>query len=95
MGDVNLTSTLYVRTPRQGGGNIRIIPSVDLNEASIGFYKYNDLRNTDPGDQWVFVLNSWGIAGYSIGTTVVGVCLNINTEGNVNIPNDIKTMRLW
>ena len=90
-GDVNLARTLYVRTPQQGGGNIRIVPTVDGNEASIGFYKYNDLRDTAPGDQWVCGLNYWASAGYSIGTTVVGVCLNINSEGNVNIPNDIKT----
>ena len=41
-GDVNLANTLYVRTSQQNGGNLRIVPMVDNNESSIGFYKSND-----------------------------------------------------
>ena len=41
-GDVNLANTLYVRTSQQNGGNLRIVPMVDNNESSTGFYKSND-----------------------------------------------------
>ena len=84
-GDVNLSNTLNVRTPSQGGGTKRIVPNVDGNEASIGFYNRNDECATDVGDVWVCGVNSWGLAGYNIGTTVLGTCLTINSDGNVGI----------
>ena len=40
---------------------------------------------------WVSGLSCWGVAGYSIGANVKGMCLTINSAGNVNIPNNIKT----
>ena len=40
---------------------------------------------------WVSGLNCWCVAGYSIGANVKGRCLNLNSAGNVNIPNNIKT----
>ena len=90
-GDVNLSHTLYVRTPTQGGGNIRIIFAVNGNESAIGFYNRNDERNTDAGDVWVCGVNSWFLGGYIIGTPVVGNCLTINSAGNVGISYGIKT----
>ena len=87
-GDVNLATTLYVRTSQQNGGNLRCVPMIDKNESSMGFY-------TDAGDMWVSGLNCWGVAGSSIGANVKGMCLNITSAGNVNIPNNKKLLRLW
>ena len=49
------------------------------NESSIGFYNRSDSRATDAGDMWVCGVNSWGLNGSSIGTAVIGNCLNIHT----------------
>ena len=77
-GNVNLSKTLTITTPSQGGGNIRIIPMDNVSESSIGYYTRSDARATEPGDVWVCGVNSWGqnIGGFSMGTTGFGACLN-------------------
>jgi hypothetical protein len=89
-----LTSCLTMNNCQGSGGCFRAVaPSVDL-EASIGFYKYTDLRGTSQGDTWVCGLNSWGTPGYSIGTSVTGVCLNIHDNGVVDVPFVLTTQEL-
>ena len=90
-GNVDFGNNLFVKTSQQGGGNIQIIPDVDGNESSIGFYNHSDARAVIAGDVWVCGVNSWGLSGYSIGTAVIGNCLNINSSGRVGISNGIQT----
>jgi hypothetical protein len=76
------------------GGCFRAVaPQVEL-EASVGLYKYTDLRGTAQGDYWVCGLNSWGLPGYTIGTSVTGVCLNISDDGVVEVPGHITTQEV-
>jgi hypothetical protein len=42
------------------------------------------------GDMWLMGHNSWYNSGYSIGTPVIGVCLNIADNGNTNIPASLN-----
>ena len=83
--------TININTPSQGGGNLRVEPSVNNQESSIGYYNRNHLRTTVAGDVWVCGINCWGCGGYTFGTPVLNSCLTINGMGNVNIPYDIKT----
>ena len=91
-GDVNLSNILNVRTPASSWGNIRIIPTVDGDESSIGFYYRNDERNDTAGDVWICGVNSCDLGGFfSIGTPVLNACLSINSIGTVNIPYKLTT----
>ena len=74
---------MKVKTPSQGGGNIRIIPNADGNESSIGYYARTDLRSTTAGDSWVVGANCWNEDGYCIGTPQLSSCLNIILSGDV------------
>ena len=87
-GITTLNKTLFITTPAQGGGNIRILPSTDLSESSIGYYTRNDARCTEIGDAWICGANTWGqnINGFSLGTPGLGSCLNIVTTGSVVAP---------
>ena len=49
------------------------------------------MRFASADDVWLMGQNYWFCGGYSIGTPVLGMCLNINSAGNVNVPNNIKT----
>ena len=83
---------MSIKTPSQGGGNIRIEPAVDGNESSIGHYTRSDLRATVAGDVWVCGANGYAKnAYYSIGTPVINSCLSISNSGNVEMPYGIKT----
>ena len=44
---------------------------------------------------WVGGLNCWGLAGYSIGTTVLGNGLNISSIGPVKAPYKIITPLIY
>ena len=44
-----------IQASGQGGGNLRVEPSVDGQETSIGYYNRSDLRATIAGDVWVGV----------------------------------------
>ena len=90
-GNVKLGNTLLVKASQQGGGNVQIIPDVDGNESSIGFYNHSGARAVIAGDVWVCGVNSWGLSGYSIGTAVIGNCLIINSSARVGISNGIQT----
>ena len=81
--------TLSVKTSTQNGGNIKIKPTTDGNESSIGYYNRVDLRETISGDVWVVGVNCWNKPGYSIGTPVLGYCLNIDLFGNVIVNSNL------
>ena len=83
--------TMRIKTQSQGGGNLRIEPSVNGNEASIGYYNRSDLRITDAGDMWVSGVNRWSRVGFNIGTTVLGSCLNISNAGTISATYKIIT----
>ena len=40
-------------------------------------------------------LNCWGLAGYNIGTAVIGKCLNISSIGTVKVPHKIITPLIY
>ena len=63
LGNGEFLKTMSIKTQPQGGGNMRIEPSVDGNESSIGYYNRIDLRSTTAGDMWISGLNSWSWAG--------------------------------
>ena len=63
----------------------------DAKESSIGYYNRADGYVINAGDLWVSGINCWGIAGYTIGNTVVGVCLTVNSAGTVEMPYKITT----
>jgi hypothetical protein len=73
------------------GGNIRVLPSNDTDESSIGFYKYTDMRENAAGAMWLIGQNCWAREGFSIGTPGLDSCLNINNVGDVNIPVALST----
>ena len=87
-GETTLNKTLFIKTSVEGSGNIKIIPSIDLAESSIGYYTRADARNSEIGDIWVCGANSWGgnVNGFSFGTAGLGSCLNIATTGSVIAP---------
>ena len=87
----SFTEIINIRTPAQFGGSIRIIPALDNNEASIGYYNYNDARWTTTGDAWVAGINCWDKQGYSIGTPVLNNCLNITLDGNLDAAYGLTT----
>ena len=95
LGNNDLLNTMNIKTSGQGGGNLRIEPSVDGQETSIGYYNRSDLRATVAGDMWVGGLNCWGLAGDSIGTVVIGNCLNISNVGTVKAPYKMKTPLIY
>ena len=82
---------MYKKPSGQDGGNLRIEPSVDGRESSVGQYSRSDLRETSPGDVWVGGANAWGISGYTIGTPVLNSCLNIANNGVITIPYNLRT----
>ena len=90
-GNVNSANTLCVKTPQQGGGNIKFAPKDNGNESSIGFYTRSDVRSSEAGDMWVCGVHCWGLSTYSIGTSGNGNCLNINNDGRVALPNGLQT----
>ena len=87
--------TMRIKTQSQGGGNLRIEPSVNGNEASIGYYNRSDLRITDAGDMWVSGVNRWSRVGFNIGTTVLGSCLNISNAGTISATYKLITPLLY
>jgi hypothetical protein len=90
----SFTNTLSAIVPGGGGGSIRVIASTNGDEASIGYYNYNDSRSIAAGDMWVGGANCWSKSGYSIGTSVLGYCLNINNTGVVSLANKLRTPEL-
>ena len=82
---------LSLSTPTQGGGHLRIIPAVDGNESSIGYYNRSDSRSTDAGDMWVSRVNSWSRVGYNIGTPILSSCFNISDAGTITADYKIRT----
>ena len=72
-----------------GGGRIRVIPTSDLGESSIGFYTYTDMRMVSAGDVWICGVNSWGAIGYSIGTHGLGNCFNIRPNADVYLKTQL------
>ena len=89
-GETTISNTLNIQTTT-GWGNIKIIPSVDTYESSIGFYNRTDKRITTAGDVWMVGANSNGILDFAIGTPERGACLSIDTLGTVNIPHKLTT----
>jgi hypothetical protein len=88
----NKTLSTYVIAG--GGGAIRVIPSTDGLEASIGYYSLNDSRAVNAGEMWVSGISCWSKTGYSIGTSVKHSCLNINTAGDITIPYILNTSNI-
>ena len=68
---------------------IRVIPTSDLGESSIAYFSYTDKRVGAAGDLWSCGANAWGVAGYCIGTTVYGSCLNIRLNCDVDLRNQL------
>ena len=75
---------MYLPQPGEEG-TIRVTPTTNANEVSIGFYSYTDGRATTAGDMWVLGGNCWARTGntFSIGTPSTNACLNIATDGSV------------
>ena len=71
--------------------SIRCVPLVDTSESSLTVYRYTDMRFTTAGDSWLMGQNSSFSSGYSIGTPVKGMCLNIVTDGNITIHYVLET----
>ncbi|NDC38975.1 MAG: hypothetical protein EBZ48_13150 [Proteobacteria bacterium] len=71
---------------------LRVIPNVDSQEASIGFYRRADEQDLSLGDSWVLGSNSFGVGvgNFSVGTRVVGSCLSIASSGVINAPFGIQ-----
>jgi hypothetical protein len=89
LGYSNLSDRIIMRSDGYNG-SIRCAPNVDTGETSIVFYKYNDMRFEAAGDMWLMGQNSWFKSGYTIGTPVIGACLNIADNGNVNVINNLS-----
>ena len=85
------TERIDIQPPSQYGGSIRIIPALDNNGASIGYYEYMDTRWTSVGDAWVCGVNCGDERVCTIATPVLNTCFNINLSGNVNIPYGLIT----
>ena len=91
MGNRDFNYITRLKASGQGGGNLRIESSVDGQETSIGYYNRSALRATVAGDMWVGGFNCWGLAGYTIGTSVSGECLTISSIGTVKAPYKLIT----
>ena len=89
--DKIFTSRVDIQPTAHFGSSIRIIPALNNNEASIGYYNYIDARWTATGDAWFCGVNWRDKQGYSIGTPVLNNCFNINLNGNVYIPCNVHT----
>jgi hypothetical protein len=87
-------NTLSTYVVAGGGGAIRVIPTTDGLEASIGYYNFNDSRAVNAGEMWVSGINCWDKIGCSIGTSVKNSCLNINNSGDVMIPYSLTTSNI-
>ena len=74
LGNNDFLNTMNIKTSGQGGGNLRIEPSVDGQETSIGYYNRSGLRATVAGDVWVGGINCWSRAGFTIGTPILNSC---------------------
>ena len=85
------TESIDIQPPAQVGGSIRIIPALNKNEASIGYYNDIDARWTTTGGAWVCGVNCWDREGYSIGTPVLNNGFNIDLNGNVDLPYGLIT----
>jgi hypothetical protein len=61
----------------------------DAGESSIGFYRNGGGTIGAAGDQWVMGQGSWGSGdrGFAIGANGIGLCLLIERDGTVRIPN--------
>ena len=95
LGNSEFNNLTRIQASGQGGGTLRIEPSVDGQETSTGYYNRSHLRATVAGDMWVGGLNCWGLAGYSIGTTVLGNGLTISSIGPVKAPYKIITPLIY
>ena len=83
LGNSEFSNIICVKTSGQGGGNLRVEPSVDGQETSIGYYNRSDLRATVAGDVWVGGVSCWPRVDFTIGTPILASCLNINKSGTV------------
>ena len=72
-------------------GNLRIEPSLDGQESSVGYYNRSDLRDIAAGDMWVGGINCWRISGCTVRTPVLNSFLNITNNGNITIPYTLRT----
>ena len=70
LGNREFTNSIRVKTSGQGAVNLRMEPSVDGQETSIGYSNRVDARTTSAGDMWVSGLNCWSRVGYTIGTPI-------------------------
>ena len=88
---VNINDRLTVRADGFNG-SIRCIPLVDASETSLWFDKYIDIRSSTADEMWLMGNNYLLNGGYSIGTPVLGMCLNISGIGSVKAPYKILTL---
>ena len=61
LGTSEFGNTISIQTPWQGGGKLRIEPSVNNQESSIGYYNRTDLRGTVASDVWVCGISCWDV----------------------------------
>ena len=83
LGNSEVSNGIRVKSSGQGGGNLRIEPTIDDRETSIGYYNRSDLRATVAGDVWVGGVSCWSRTGFAIGTPILASCLNIIDSGTV------------
>ena len=70
LGGSLFSNTMRIKTPSQGGGNLRIEPAVNGNESSVGYYSRSDLRATSAGDMCASGVNAFARVGFPIGTPI-------------------------
>jgi len=72
-------------------GNIRCLPSVSNNEASIGFFANSDSSINNIGDVWIIGRNLYNekTNNFSIGNRDMPRCLEIDTTGSTTIKNNL------
>ena len=66
------------------------MPLVDTSESSLTCRRYTDLGCSAAGAMWFVGQHSWCKSGYSIGTPVKGMCLNIHIDGNITMYYDVQ-----
>ena len=72
-------------------GTIRVAPTSNDSEASIGFYANSGFTSGNTGDGWVIGRNSWGVGSrnFAIGGSVIGAVMTFSSQGNVGIGTTI------
>jgi hypothetical protein len=78
------------------GGSLKIAPTTNSNESSIGFYTNANLSGTSAGSYWVIGQGSWssGAGNFGIGTSTTGRVVLVTSNANVGIAYTAPQKRL-